>query len=272
MKTRIITAIFAISALVCVILAGDKIFGGVIFLLSIIAMREFLNCFKDTNYKPIKSVSYISTLWLLILLLRKYLTIDLASIGVILYIIIIALSLPIIFKSDKYNIGDIAVTLFGILYIPFLFSFLTLTRGLENGIYYIWMIFIGASVTDTFAYFVGCSIGKHKLAPKVSPKKTIEGAIGGVVGTVGVMSLYGLYLNSYIKAINIPMVHFVVIGLITAIVSQLGDLGASSIKRYVNIKDYGFILPGHGGILDRFDSIMFIAPIIYFYFKLLGGI
>ena len=272
MKTRIITAIFAIAALICVVLAGDKIFGGVIFLLSIIAMREFLNCFNYTNYKPIKSIAYISTLLPLVVLFKDNIIVDITTIGFVLYITILALSLPIIFKSSKYNIGDIAVTLFGILYIPFLFSFLTLTRELENGLYYIWMIFIGASVTDTFAYFVGCSIGKHKLAPKVSPKKTIEGAIGGLIGAVGVMSLYGMYLNTNVSDINIPIIHFVIIGLIAAVVSQLGDLCASSIKRYVNIKDYGHILPGHGGILDRFDSIIFIAPIVYFYIRILGGI
>lgn len=272
MKTRIITAIFAIMLLICVVLAGDKVFGGAIFLLSIIAMREYLNCFKNTNYKPIKSIAYISTLILAVLIFKNYLSINMVAMGVLVYITVIALSLPIIFMSDKYNIGDISVTLFGILYVTFLFSFLTLTRQFENGVYYIWMIFIGASVTDTCAYFVGCSLGKHKLAPKVSPKKTIEGSIGGVIGTVLVMTLYGMYLNSHILALNVHVVHFIILGFVTAIVSQLGDLCASSIKRYVKIKDYGNILPGHGGILDRFDSIMFIAPIVYFYFKLIGGI
>lgn len=272
MKTRIITAIVAVSLLIGIILADAKVLGILMFVLAGIAMHEFVNCLKNTKYKPIKSVMYISTLGLLVVLLKDYLQFNTTMLACSLYLLIIVLSLPVIFKSDKYNISDIAITMFGILYIPFFFSFITLTRGLDNGVYYIWMIFIGACVTDTFAYFVGYSIGKHKLAPKVSPKKTIEGSIGGILGTVLVMSLYGVYLGSHVDAINIPIVHFVVLGLVTSIVSQLGDLFASSIKRYVGIKDYGKILPGHGGILDRFDSIMFIAPIVYFYLKLLGGV
>ena len=271
MKTRIITATVAVSLLIGVLLADAKVLGVLMFLLSVVAMHEFIECFKNTNYKPIKSVMYVSTLGLIMVLLKDYIQCNIISLACVLYLLIIVLSFPLVFRNDKYNISDIAITIFGILYIPFLFSFLTLTRDLDNGVYYIWIIFIGACVTDTFAYFVGCGIGRHKLAPRVSPKKTIEGAVGGILGTVVVMFLYGVYLNSHVNTINISILHFIILGLVTSVVAQLGDLFASSIKRYVNVKDYGKILPGHGGILDRFDSIMFIAPIVYLYLKLVGG-
>ena len=268
MKTRFITGIVGIILLIGVVFSD--IFGVVIFLLSILAMREYLFCFKKTQHNPIKSVAYFSTLGLLLLGLKIH--IESFVLPLILYGLIIVLSILAVLKSDKYKISDVALTIFGILYIPFLFSFIIMTRNLQNGLYYIWVIFICSCVTDIFAYLVGCSIGKHKLLPSVSPKKTIEGAVGGIMGTLFVILIYGCCLNKYVPAVNVSLVHFAILGLITSVLAQLGDLFASSIKRYVGIKDYGNVLPGHGGILDRLDSIIFIAPIVYCYFRFLGGI
>ncbi len=285
MKTRFITGIIGIILLICAVLLNELVFGLVIFLLSIIAMREYLNCFKNTAHKPIKSIAYIVTLvlWPIMVLIAGVvdeliwspdmntyseipsLMFFISEFGFILCIAMLCLVLPVIFRSDKYNISDVAITLFGIFYVPFLFSFVVLTRCLRHvGLYYVGMIFIGACVTDIFAYLVGCSIGKHKLLPKISPKKTIEGSIGGIVGAVACMVLYGMYLNKHVSGLGMPLLVFALIGLVTSIVSQLGDLFASAIKRYAGIKDYGNILPGHGGILDRFDSIVFTAPVVYF--------
>lgn len=288
MKTRFITGIVGMILLIGSVL-NMYVFGLAMFLLSIIAMKEYLDCFKNTVHKPIKSIAYIATfiLWPIFMFTMER-SIAILGLGepdyigcigcetnvllsIILYLFVVIcvlmllLMLPVVFKSDKYNISDIAITLFGIFYIPFLFSFVILTRFLEQGLYYIGMIFIGACVTDIFAYFVGCSIGKHKLLPKVSPKKTVEGSIGGIIGSVALMVLYGMYLNKYVAGINISLLSFAFLGLMTSIVSQLGDLFASAIKRYVGIKDYGSILPGHGGILDRFDSILLVAPVVYFW-------
>lgn len=285
MKTRFITGIIGIILLIGVVL-NEFVFGFIVFLLSIIAMREYLNCFKNTVHKPVKSIAYIGSLILLpvFLLMMGYL-VDAAGLGlpgvcthcalgivesciwqliIFIFILMLLLMLLVVLRSDKYNISDIAITLFGILYIPFLFAFVILTRFLKCGLYCMGMIFIGACVTDIFAYLIGCSIGKHKLLPNVSPKKTVEGSVGGIVGAVVFMVLYGMYLNKYVEGIDVSLLSFVFIGLVTSIVSQLGDLFASAIKRYVGIKDYGDILPGHGGILDRFDSILFVAPVVYF--------
>ena len=121
---------------------------------------------------------------------------------------------------------------------------------------YVWLIFIIAFATDTCAYFAGYAFGKHKLIPKVSPKKTIEGSIGGILGSTLICLAFGYYFNIDLKVI-------VILGFLGSIVAQVGDLFASSVKRYVGIKDYGKLIPGHGGILDRFDSVILVAPFVY---------
>ncbi len=143
-------------------------------------------------------------------------------------------------------------------------SFLYLTRMLESGNFIVWMILISAWGCDTCAYCVGVLIGKHKLAPKLSPKKSIEGAVGGVIGAAALGALYGFLVVERVihdKRLAAP---FAVIGGTGPVISQVGDLAASGIKRDHGIKDYGKLIPGHGGIMDRFDSVIFTAPVIYF--------
>ena len=133
----------------------------------------------------------------------------------------------------------------------------------ENfGLWHVWFVFIAAWGSDTGAYFVGRTIGKRKLAPKLSPKKTVEGAIGGIIIAAGLLVLYGFILNSQ-NIFNLTTTDYIALGIFGAtgaVLGQAGDLFASSIKRRIGIKDYGKIIPGHGGVLDRFDSILFTAP------------
>ena len=121
---------------------------------------------------------------------------------------------------------------------------------------------------DTFAYFTGRFLGKHKLIPEISPKKTIEGSIGGIVFTIGAFILYRVLLFKIFPdlKINLPYLLVIILAIAASIVSQIGDLIASAIKRQYNIKDYGKLFPGHGGVLDRFDSVMLVAPVIYVIF------
>jgi phosphatidate cytidylyltransferase len=154
-------------------------------------------------------------------------------------------------------------TVFGVLYIPVMLSFIYLTRMYTDGNYLVWLIFISSWICDTCAYCVGMLIGKHKLAPKLSPKKSIEGAIGGAVGSALAGALYG-YVLTQIRSLDFVIIGiFVCIGGIGAIASQIGDLTASALKRNHNIKDFGNLIPGHGGVLDRFDSVIVTAPMIY---------
>jgi len=129
-------------------------------------------------------------------------------------------------------------------------------------------VFIFSWITDTGAYFTGKFLGKHKLIPNVSPKKTVEGAVGGVVSTVVFTCLYLALLKHVFKIDNIGGADYLgvsILAIIASILSQLGDLAASVIKRDCNVKDFGTILPGHGGIMDRFDSVIFIAPVVFYY-------
>ena len=153
---------------------------------------------------------------------------------------------------------------FSVIYAPVMFSFIYLIRNRENGFWLVWFVFIASWVSDTCAYCVGMLFGKHKLAPVLSPKKSIEGAVGGIVGSALAGILYGLLLVSVSDITYSGLWICALIGAVGSVFSQIGDLAASGIKRHYNIKDYGKLIPGHGGIMDRFDSVIVTAPLIYF--------
>lgn len=142
-------------------------------------------------------------------------------------------------------------------------SCIYLTRNLPKGIFFIWLIFICSWISDTCAYCVGMLFGKHKLSPILSPKKSIEGAVGGVLGAAIIGGIYVYCLGNHIMKISCPFLIGFFICAVGSVISQIGDLAASAIKRDYAIKDYGRLIPGHGGILDRFDSVIFTAPVIY---------
>ncbi len=274
MRTRVISAIVAIVLLLIIVYLGSTAIGLAIFLLALGAIYEFNRALEKGGAKPIYAVGYLACLPLLYLAIEKLLPTGIrayvesnylliAATG--LFILLVVLFCLAMFSNGKYSISDIAITLFGIVYIVFLFSFVTLTSNMKNGNIYIWLIFIGACATDTFAFFTGITIGKTKIIPKISPKKSLEGCIGGVVGCVLAMLVFGSVFKS---ELGTPMVHFAVLGLLCGVISQIGDWSASSIKRAVGLKDFGNIMPGHGGVLDRLDSILFVAPTVYFYINL----
>lgn len=276
LKIRILSSIVGLGLLI-VALINKQVFSGTIFLISLAALNEFYNTLSKGGYKPVKIPGYISCLPLLFISLNKnqgglYRRMTEAVgttylITAFFFIILVALLLTIVFFNKKYSIVDIALTAIGMMYIPYLLSFISLTRNLERGEFFIWLIFIGAWATDTFAYFTGISIGKTKILPEISPKKTLEGSIGGFIGSILALLIYGVFAGR--NYIDIPLYHYGIMGALSGIISQLGDWVASAIKRNVKVKDYGNLIPGHGGILDRFDSILFVAPVIYFYLGLI---
>lgn len=176
-----------------------------------------------------------------------------------------------VFTFPKYKTEDILSAFFGMFYVVILMSHMYLTRIMEGGTFLAGLIFLSAWGCDTCAYCVGMLIGKHKMAPKLSPKKSVEGGIGGIVGAALLGFLYGIFLADYLPVFSNPGVSCSIICGVGAIISQIGDLSASAIKRNHNIKDYGHLIPGHGGIMDRFDSILFTAPVIYYLAQLLYG-
>ncbi len=148
----------------------------------------------------------------------------------------------------------------GILYIPLLMAHFILLRSVPQGVLWIFLILVVAFCGDIAAYYVGRSLGKGKLLPKVSPGKTVEGTIGLVVGsTAGALVFRQLFFP------GLPVAHFAVLGVVGSIVGQLGDLCESALKRAAGVKDSGKLLPGHGGILDRLDCLMFMTPFVYYY-------
>lgn len=275
MKTRIISGAVALVLLAVVMFLGSVAIGLAVFGLALLGIYEFYNAARSGGYNPVYALGYIACLPILYPALRGNSPLIPGSsqmnlTGVILlsvFLLIVIVFCLMIFSNGKYNLVDISVTLFGILYVPFLLSFVILTRNLENGYLYIWLVFIGGWVTDTCAYFTGVTLGKTKILPKVSPKKSLEGSIGGVIGCIAAMAVFGLLLGDFLG--GVPVYHFIILGVLCGIISQIGDWAASAVKRFVNIKDFGKVMPGHGGVLDRVDSILFVAPMIYFYTDLL---
>ena len=162
-----------------------------------------------------------------------------------------------VFTFPKYHAEQIMAAMFGIIYVGVMLSFIYQTRCLDGGAYHVWLIFISSWGCDTCAYWVGIMMGKHKMTPELSPKKTKEGAVGGILGAALLGAIYGAVTGGTVWA-------YALICAVGGMISMIGDLSASAIKRNQGIKDYGDLIPGHGGILDRFDSVIFTAPNIYF--------
>lgn len=277
LKLRIASSAIALILLTAIVFFGQIALGTAVFVLALLGLYEFYNAVSAKGAKPIRIVGYLMCLPLIFMGFDGYFKIVndfeklLFVIGIcflFIFICIVWLFTNLIFMHKKYNLNDAALTILGVFYVVFLFCFIPLTRNLNHGHIHIWMVFIGAFATDTAAYFVGKFvagrfIGRHMLLPEVSPKKTVEGAIGGIIGSILTMTLYGFLVNKYFIAF--PIYHFVILGLLTGFVSQIGDWSASAIKRYVDVKDYGSVMPGHGGVLDRVDSVLFVAPLVFFY-------
>ena len=166
-------------------------------------------------------------------------------------------------RRGDVSFSDIATHFTTFTYITVAFTAITLVRYLPNGVYYFALVFVGSWVSDVFAYFVGRAIGRHKMIPEISPKKTWEGAVGGVFFTVVAFLVYGIIISLVTTDIRPNYIVLAILGLVLSIVSIFGDLIASLIKREHGVKDYGFIFPGHGGVLDRFDSALAVAPVLF---------
>lgn len=231
-------------------------------LISMIGMYEFYKTMKVKDFNPIWPVGYA------LLICYYFINADIEKLAYMLIIALIVLfCIPVI--NTKYTFIDVSLTILGFLYVGVFFSFIYLINIMPNGKFLVWLIFLASWLCDTVAYYTGKYLGKRKLCPKVSPKKTIAGSIGGLIGSTLALSVYGYFINAFIH--NIPFYHYIIIGLLCGVFCQFGDLIASSIKRYVGIKDYSNLIPGHGGILDRFDSILFASTIIYMYLHLVLG-
>ncbi len=267
MAVRIISSIIGLPILIALVLFGGIYLKIGILFVSLTGMYEFYKAVSG-KIMPIHFIGFLMAVIYIFSLNTKLINVDYRLFLMPTILLLFAL---MVFQYGKVNIFDCAVTFTGFFYIAFMLSNIFLIKELENGQYYVWLVFICAFCSDIGAYFTGVTFGKHKLTPVLSPNKTWEGAIGGVVFTALMTALFVFVISKIynFEINNLSVLIFFFIGSIGSIFAQIGDLTASSIKRHVNIKDFGHIIPGHGGALDRFDSVLFTAPTIYALSKLL---
>ena len=261
--TRLLSGIVLVIAAGASIWAGGYVLMAVTFLISVIGLTELYKILHIEK-EWIGFAGYAATLGYYALMLA-----DKEEYFLFLCMgYMILLMAVYVFTYPRYKTDQVLMAFFGFFYVVVMLAHLYKTRQLEHGIYVVWIIFLCSWVCDTFAYCTGMlcnkTIGTHKLAAKLSPKKSIEGAVGGVAGSVILGLLYGWLAGDGLSHLENPAVVIAIICGVGAVISQIGDLAASAIKRNYDIKDYGRLIPGHGGILDRFDSVIFTAPIIYF--------
>ena len=269
-KTRLLSSIILVIIALITILGGGWYLAVILWLISLVAFRELCQACRiiDSTGKG-RSLERLGfgfiTLYYLAMAgwknpLYMIMAVLLALIGFLFVYV---------FAFPQIHASQVMSAYFSFVYAPVMFSFIYMTRELGYGLYFVWMIFISSWISDTFAYIFGMLFGKHRLAPVLSPKKSVEGSVAGIIGSALCGGLFGFFLvEQVIHEQDVTLV-FAIIGGIGSMISQIGDLAASAIKRNYEIKDYGKLIPGHGGIMDRFDSVIVTAPMIYFLFRIL---
>jgi len=257
--TRFISGVILVAVALFVVNKGGFVLFCTTLAISLIGLFELYRVLK-MEWEPIGWVGYIASIVYYVLMWKGISRFDMVVfIGALMMLMTI-----FVFTFPRYKTEQISVGFFGIFYVVVMLSFLYRLRSVSDGRLLVWLIFISSWGSDTFAYVVGMLVGKHHITPVLSPKKTWEGCIGGVIGAGLLGYIYGSFAGSYMHAVENPQVSCALACAFSGIISQIGDFAASAIKRDHGIKDYGDLIPGHGGILDRFDSMLFTAPAIYF--------
>lgn len=265
MKQRIITAVVAFFVLLPVLIFSDTfIFPLGLAVCAVLSVWEMFACVGLKNAWLFTAPMYV--LGAAFPFLIRYLPDRdlLAPIAICAAVVWMLYAFTVlIFSHGKYPLEAVFVASFSLFYIFIGFNAILFIHDCEPGGKYLYYIcFLGAWITDIFAYFCGRAFGKHKLIPDVSPKKTVEGSIGGTVFCILVMVIFGFVVEKLVPEISANLLIFAVAGVLIAVVSQIGDLSMSVIKRKYGVKDYGFIFPGHGGVLDRFDSVIAVSALL----------
>lgn len=265
MMVRILTAVVAILIFVPILIFSDTlVFPLAVTVLSVIAVFEMLRCCKlHRRWWLSVPLLLAATYPLYAYLERDRVAYAACGVGLIL-LLALYLMAALVISRGRVAPSDVGTPFFTCLYVIAAFSSMVILRyGSEDGAYVYLICFIGAWVTDTFAYFTGRFLGKHPLIPEISPKKTVEGSIGGVVFCVISMLIYGYIVQSVTQgSVQANYILLAVGGVFISVVSQIGDLCMSAIKRPYGVKDYGRLFPGHGGVLDRFDSVLAVALVL----------
>lgn len=257
--TRLMSGIILVVISLFVVVSGGSILFVTSGMISLTGLFELYRVMKIEK-NPLGFVGYVTAIsYYGLLWFRGQQYVTLIAIGSLMVFMTLY-----VFTFPRFKTEEVTAAFFGVFYVAVMLSYIYQVRVMADGKYLVWLIFISSWGCDTCAYCAGIKFGKHKLAPVLSPKKTIEGAVGGVVGAAFLGLLYGLYFKHSMTAAVRPEIMSAIACAIAAVISQIGDLAASAIKRNHNVKDYGHLIPGHGGVLDRFDSMLFTAPAIYF--------
>ena len=268
MKTRVITAIVAIFVLVSILVfSSTPVLPIAASICALIAVFEIVDCVGVKKTWCLSITTYLFSAAILFLVFSHFLKyLNIVNFTTILFTVVY-IYIFLIFAFTMFSKGSIKfsqATELIVLTIYALVGFMAivlLRNIVPAGKYLYLLIFIGAWMTDTGAYFIGVFFGKHKLIPEVSPKKTVEGALGGILGCIVGYLVFALILNAFFE-VKVNYIGLILLAVVISVISQCGDLIASYVKRDRGIKDYGKIFPGHGGMMDRFDSIIAVAPII----------
>ena len=257
-KTRLLSGIVLMAITIALMVYGGYPLFFVITLISVIGLYELYRAVGMEKTMP-ALIGYISSIVTDVLILNN----GFEELVMWLILTLMVLMACYVIAYPKYNSEQMTMLMFGLIYVTVMLSFVFKVRYVSNGILLVWFIYIGSWGSDTCAYCVGKLIGKHKMPSKLSPNKTIEGCVGGIDGA----ALIGFIFAMVFWGKGQMLWQLPIIGAVSAVISQIGDLTASAIKRNHNIKDYGNLIPGHGGILDRFDSVIFTAPIVFYLVK-----
>lgn len=260
MKNRLIGGTVVGLITLLTLFAGGWVSAVILTIVSLVGIKEILKVYS-LDKSPFAVMDYLMTvLWYICIYFNKaQILLPMLLIGLLIMLAIYVCTFP------KYKDKDIMRAYFALIYVAVLLSFVLQIRAMEAGLLLAFFVLISSWINDIFAYFVGSAIGKHKFSPKVSPNKSVEGFVGGVLGAGLIGFLFGFVFS---KHIPLPSMYCGIIAALGAIPAVIGDLAASAIKRDNNIKDYSNLIPGHGGIIDRIDSILFTAPIIYYLVEL----
>lgn len=270
-RTRLLSGILLVIIALVTVIGGGNLLFATILLISLIGMSELYQVF-GVQKKMAGILGYVfAILYYVLLYLDQYIGVlrtvevfgQISWFQLLSMTAVIVLMAVYVFTFPNYRTEQILAVFFGMFYVAVMLSYIFQIRILPEGQFSVWLVFLCSWGCDTCAYCVGVLFGKHKMAPVLSPKKSIEGAVGGVVGAALLGAIYAMAINHFGGA-NADAVSYAMICAAGGLISMIGDLAASAIKRNHNIKDYGNLIPGHGGILDRFDSVIFTAPIIYY--------
>ena len=262
--TRLGSGVVLVIAALALIITGGPVLAAALFVISVIGLNELYRAVKvedqEGGFSPLAWSGYFGTAVYYTLLFWD----DQAYTMMVMIALLILVMAVYVFAWPRYRTDQVTAAFFGVIYVAVMLSCIYELRVMENGQYLVWLIFLSSWGSDTCAYCVGMLTGKHKMSPKLSPKKSIEGAVGGVAGAALLGGIYAWAISGGMTGDGNHILAFVVICACGALISMVGDLAASAIKRNHEIKDYGKLIPGHGGILDRFDSVIFVAPVIYY--------